>query len=130
MSGYPPCELVQYRGRKCAQTYVQNHLYPDGVDDKFTEVTSLHTLYLSTIVTASPSLYLTICCLHEMQSRFTNHHQTALLGLSIVPSILVKLSDEEFSATVLKFADSYTGDLPSADCIHSELHFWQLKWKQ
>ena len=61
--------------------------------------------------------------LSEMQSRFTKHHQTVFLGLSIVPSsVLVKLSGEEFSTMVMKFADSYTCDLPSADCIHSELH--------
>ena len=43
--------------------------------------------------------------LSEMQSRFTKHLQTALLGLSIVPSVLVKLSDKEFSTTVWTFAD-------------------------
>jgi hypothetical protein len=66
--------------------------------------------------------------LSEMQSRFTTHHQIALLGLCIVPSVMVTLPDEEYNTTVMKFADSYIGDLPSADCIQSELHCWKMKW--
>ena len=59
----------------------------------------------SNIPADTPSKYYCRCIsiplldhlLSEMQSRFTIHHQTALLGLTIVLSVLVKLSDEKFS---------------------------------
>ena len=41
--------------------------------------------------------------LPEMRSRFTSHQQTAMLGLSIVPSVMVTLSVEEFTINSLTF---------------------------
>ena len=66
----------------------------------------------------------------EMQSRFSSHQQTALLGLSIVPSVLVTLSSEECDSKVSELADMYRCDLPSPGCVTSELHCWQMKWQQ
>ena len=65
--------------------------------------------------------------LSEMKSHFSTHQQTALLCLSIVPSIMVT---EECSTKVSQLADMYWDDLPSPDCFHSELHCWQMKWQQ
>ena len=66
----------------------------------------------------------------EMNTRFSSHQQTALLGLSVVPSIMVALPSDEYFGKVGKFANMYEEDLPSPGCITSELHCWQLKWKQ
>lgn len=68
--------------------------------------------------------------LSEMHSRFATHLQTALLGLAIVPSVLVTLSEDDFGTKVSQLADMYLGDLLSSDSIHSELHCWQIKWQK
>ena len=68
--------------------------------------------------------------LSEMESRFSSHQQTALLGLSIVPSALVSLPTEEYTTKSMQLAKMYNADLPSPDCVESELHCWQLKWQQ
>ncbi len=65
--------------------------------------------------------------LSEMNSRFSKHQQTALLGLCLTPSIMVTLPAVECTAKVDKLADMKE-DLPSPDCVHSELECWQLKW--
>ena len=66
--------------------------------------------------------------LSEMQSCFSSHNQTALLGLSIVPSIIVNLSPHEF-AKVHEFAKMYQNDLPSPHCVSSKLDCWKIKWQ-
>ena len=68
--------------------------------------------------------------LSEMRSRFSSHQQTALLGLSLVPSVLVTIPAEEVSTKVGQFVDMYVGDLPSPHCVVSELHCWQMKWQK
>ncbi len=65
-----------------------------------------------------------------MKSRFSAHQKTALQGLSIVPSIMVGLSAEDYSSKVSQLVDLYKDDLPSPTCIESELHCWQMKWEQ
>ena len=60
--------------------------------------------------------------LSKMKFRFGKHQQTALLGLSLVPSILVTLPTENFNFKVKQLAKLYECDLPSPDCIESELH--------
>ena len=65
--------------------------------------------------------------LSEMQSRFSSHQQTALLGLSIVPSVMVSLSSQECDSEVSELADMYRCDLASQGCVTSELHCWQMK---
>ena len=67
--------------------------------------------------------------LSEMKSQFGKHQKTALLGLSIVPSLLVSLQPEDCCAKVSQLAEMYKGDLPSPDCLDSELHCWRLKWQ-
>ena len=54
--------------------------------------------------------------LSEMRSRFSSHQQTALLGLSLVPSVLVTIPTEEVSTKISQFVDMYVGDLPSPVC--------------
>ena len=68
--------------------------------------------------------------LSEMKSRFSKHQQTALLGLTIVPSVLVSIPPEDLSAKVQELGQLYESDLPSPDCLESELHSWQLKWRK
>ena len=68
--------------------------------------------------------------LSEMDSRFSSHQQTALFGLSVVPSIMLSLSREECTTKLTQFAEMYQNDLPSPDCIESELHCWLIKWQQ
>ena len=65
----------------------------------------------------------------KMQSRFSSHQQTALLGLSIVPSVMVTLSPEECESKVSVLSAMYQGDL-SRGCVDSELHCWQMKWQE
>ena len=66
----------------------------------------------------------------EMKSRFGKHQQTALLGLSIVPSVLVSIPPEDLSSKVQQLVELYENDLPSPECVDSELHSWQLKWQK
>lgn len=68
--------------------------------------------------------------LSEMNSRFSTHQQTALLGMSLVPSVLVTLSMEDCSTKFNELFKLYEQDLPSPDCIQSEIHSWWLKWQQ
>ena len=65
-----------------------------------------------------------------MKSHFSAHQRTALQGLSIVPSIMVGLLAEDCSYKLSQLVNLYQDDLPSPDCIHSELHCWQMKWEQ
>ena len=67
--------------------------------------------------------------LSEMHSRFSSHQQTALLGLSVVPSVIVTLTADECATKVGKLADMYRADLPSPECLSSELDCWLVKWK-
>ena len=68
--------------------------------------------------------------LSVMRSRFSSHQQTALLGLSLVSSVMVTIPAEDVSTKVSQFVDLYMGDLSSPDCVDSELHYWQMKWQQ
>ena len=58
--------------------------------------------------------------LSEMKLCFSSHQQTALLGLSVVPSVMASLSTEEYTTRVSELADMYQDDLPSPNCIVSE----------
>ena len=86
-------------------------------------------LHLNTIAVAYLSLVLDHL-LSEMESRFSSHQKTALLGLSLIPSLMVTLSTEEYTTKSIQLADMYREDLPSPDCVQSELHCWRLKWQQ
>ena len=63
-----------------------------------------------------------------MKYRFGKHQQTATLGLSIVPSVLVTLQTDDFNSKVKQLAKLYECDLPY--CIESELHSWHIKWQK
>lgn len=69
---------------------------------------------------------LTTCCLRWSDA----FQQTALLGLSVVPSVMVSLSAKEYTTKLSKLTDMYRDNLPYPDCIISELKCWQLKWQQ
>ena len=90
----------------------------------------MHTFHLSTIVAASPSLYLTICCLicnRGLQNTIKpRYYRTIYSAFSLSETLGRRI--QHYGFEVCRY--SYTGDLPSADCIHSELHCWQMKWKQ
>ena len=68
--------------------------------------------------------------LSELQSTFGDHQRTVMLGLSIVPSLLISLEPTESISRVKELADLYESDLPSPECLESELHCWHTKWQQ
>ena len=68
--------------------------------------------------------------LSEMKSRFGSHQKTARLGLSLVPLLLVSLEPDQCASRVEELADLYESDLPSPECLESELHSWQTKWQR
>ena len=53
-----------------------------------------------------------------------------MLGLSIVPSLFVSLGSADHAYRVKELADLYENDLPSSECLESELHSWYIKWQQ
>ena len=70
--------------------------------------------------------------LSKLRSRFGNHQKTALLGLSLVPVLFVSF-DSDVDDCVSSFkplGDLYERDLPSPECLESELHSWHTKWQQ
>ena len=93
-------------------------------------------IHRSNFPSETPSKYFRCCIsvplldhlISEMNSRFSQ--QTALLGTSIVPTVIVTLSANECCLKVCPLADMYHGDLPSPDCPESELHCWHTKWHQ
>ena len=66
--------------------------------------------------------------LTEIDSRFSPHQQTALLGLSVIPSIMVSLSLDECTDKILPMAEMYQADLPSHVCFEAEIHCWWMNW--
>ena len=66
----------------------------------------------------------------ELGSRFDNHQQTALQGLSIVPSVIVTLDPDACASRFDAVCDLYESDLPSPETFQSELRGWQIKWQQ
>ena len=64
----------------------------------------------------------------ELNSRFSNHQQVALLGLSIVPSLFGSLESDDHMSRFKTLSDLYQDDLPSPECLESELHNWKMKW--
>jgi hypothetical protein len=51
-------------------------------------------------------------------------------GLSIVPSLFVSLESDDSISRVKELADLYESDLPSPECLESEVHSWHIKWQQ
>ena len=65
----------------------------------------------------------------EMNRRFSEHQKTALLGLNLITSILVKKPLCEVESVLLPLESMYTSDLQD-DSFKLELHQWYLKWKK
>ena len=66
----------------------------------------------------------------ELESRFSSHKQTALLGLYLVPTVLETKTIEEVGPKISQLGEMYREDLPSLSSLQSELHCWHLKWKE
>ena len=67
--------------------------------------------------------------LAELNTRFSSHQKTALQGLHLVPSLLVKGSLATVTNKVLEVGQLYEVDLPSVSALKSELHSWYTRWK-
>ena len=95
-------------------------------------------LHRDNVPATTPSEY--YCCsvtiplvdhlLSQMRTRFSPHQQTALHGLSIVPSLIVTVLTEECTSKLSEFARMYQDDLPSSECVSTEIHCWEMKWRQ
>ena len=66
----------------------------------------------------------------ELRSRFRKHQRRALLGFSIVPSLFVSLESDDHISRFKALSDLYENDLPSPECLESELHSCQIKWRR
>ena len=121
-SGFSP-------SRTCAQVLVLCHHCQGDVADKLIAA-NMPAETPSEYYCHSISIPLLDHLLSEMNSRFGKHQQTALLGLSIVPSILITLPAEDCSSKVKQLAELYENDLPSPECIESEVHSWRIKWQK
>ena len=67
--------------------------------------------------------------LSEIESRFSAHQKTALLGLYLIPSILVTKKFEEIIEDLKPLEEMYASDLKD-DTFKNELHQWYLKWER
>ena len=65
--------------------------------------------------------------LQEMNSRFSDLHEKATLGLMLVPSELAKLDS---NATAEEGFSYFFDDLPSPQCLSAEIQQWKMKWSQ
>ena len=65
----------------------------------------------------------------ELDRRFSSHHQTAIQGLHLVPSVLVTNDLQTVSKAVVEAGEFYAVDLPNLSSLKSEVHNWYTKWK-
>ena len=68
--------------------------------------------------------------LSELRYRFGDQQRAALLCLSIVPSLFVSIESADHMSRFKALSDLYEGDLPSPECLESELHSWKMKWQK
>ena len=66
--------------------------------------------------------------LSEIESRFSVHQKTALLGLYLIPSIAITKKFEEI-VEKLSPLEMYESDLKYST-FQNELHQWYLKWEK
>ena len=66
----------------------------------------------------------------ELRSQFGKHQRRALLCFSIVPSLFVSLESDDHISRFKALSDLYENDLPPPECLESELHSWQIKWRR
>ena len=83
-------------------------------------------IHRSNVPADTPSAYYCRCVsiplldhlLSEIESRFSRHQQTALLGLSLIPLIMVYLSLEECTTKIFQLAEMYISGGPSITGLH------------
>lgn len=64
--------------------------------------------------------------LTHLNSRFSNIQQKAIMGMTIVPSVLV---DETIPTSSLSdLLQQYSDDLPNPSSLETEIHLWKCKW--
>lgn len=83
----------------------------------------------SNVPSDTPSEYFCRSISIPMFDHVLSELKTAMLGLCLVRSVIVTLTEDECISKVSKLADMYQGDLPSHGSILSELHCWQTKWQ-
>lgn len=55
----------------------------------------------------------------SFRDEVSKHQQNALLGITIVPSVIVSIPPEDLSAKVQELSQLYASDLPSSDTVGS-----------
>ena len=63
-----------------------------------------------------------LLCELRSRDRFGKHQRRVLLGFSIVPSLFVSLESDDHISRFKALSDLYEHDLPSPECLKSELH--------
>ena len=101
--------------RRCGRQTQQSNVPADTPSEYFRRTISI------------PVLDHLLC---ELRSRFGKHQRRALLGFSIVPSLFVSLESDDHISRFKALSDLYESDLPSPECLESELHSWQIKWRR
>ena len=66
----------------------------------------------------------------KLGDRFTPHHQSALKGMYLIPSVLVDMPTQDVEQKIDELAKMYANDLPSVISVDAELHSWCVKWQQ
>lgn len=87
--------------------------------------TCSHQTRRDNVPAESPSTYFKRCIsipfvdhmLSQLNSRFSSHQKSSLLGMYLVPSMLVTLTDEECGVKFDQLFKLYQNDLPSPDCV-------------
>ena len=111
--------------RRCVNLWEYNHHFLDSAAGKGIILMFLHKHHWSTIESIPVIDHL----LSEMESRFSAHHKTALLGLHLIPSILVTKAFNELEDVLKPLEALYASDLRDGS-FSTELHQWFLKWKK
>ena len=66
--------------------------------------------------------------LSEIESRFSSHQKTALLGLYLIPSILINNRLQDVIKKLGPLEKMFSDDLNDGS-FSGELHQWYLKWE-
>ncbi|XP_065182839.1 52 kDa repressor of the inhibitor of the protein kinase-like [Sycon ciliatum] len=68
------------------------------------------------------------CLLQELHARFSDAQSAAASGLVAVPAVMKKTTD--WKASLKRFIDQYSEDMPAPSSITSELDNWWVKWSR
>lgn len=64
--------------------------------------------------------------INHLKSRFSDVQQKAIMGMTIVPSVLMdEITPTSSSADLVQ---QYSEDLPNPSSLETELHLWKCKW--